>query len=303
MADIVILGSVNADHVITVPRFPHPGETLTGHGYQVIPGGKGANQAVAVARLGGDAQFIACIGDDAVGSQMKQGFAADKLGVQAVDVVPDCPTGIALIQVSEDGENTIIIDAAANARLTPEQLQPHLPLIANAGTLLMQLETPIATLIAAAEHAYTHQTRVVLNPAPAQTLPVTLLEYVDLLTPNETEAEALSGVPVTDQASACVAAHKLQQMGVSEILITMGKQGACYVGPGYEDGLMIPALCVNAVDTTAAGDTFNGALVVAQQEGMALPEAIQFANRAAAISVTRHGAQTSIPYRHELSAS
>ena len=300
MNKLVVLGSVNADHVLQVASFPRPGETLLGHGYAVIPGGKGANQAVAAARLGADIAFIACVGDDSFGHKMIKEFALDGINTQAVMVETDKPTGIAMIQVAATGENSICISAEANACLTPERLMPHNQLIEQADTLLMQLETPIATITRAANIAKQAGTRVVLNPAPAQPLSDELLAVVDLITPNETEAELLTGIKVTDMASAQVAANVLHVKGISEVMITLGSQGVWISTDGI--GKQVKGFRVDAVDTTAAGDTFNGGLLAGSQSGLALDEAIRFAHAAAAISVTRVGAQTSIPSKAEVTA-
>ncbi len=300
MNKLVVLGSVNADHVLQVASFPRPGETLLGHGYAVIPGGKGANQAVAAARLGADIAFIACVGDDSFGHKMIKEFALDGINTQAVMVETDKPTGIAMIQVAATGENSICISAEANACLTPERLMPHNQLIEQADTLLMQLETPIATITRAANIAKQAGTRVVLNPAPAQPLSDELLAVVDLITPNETEAELLTGIKVTDMASAQVAANVLHVKGISEVMITLGSQGVWISTNGI--GKQVKGFRVDAVDTTAAGDTFNGGLLAGSQSGLALDEAIRFAHAAAAISVTRVGAQTSIPSKAEVTA-
>ena len=300
MNKLVVLGSVNADHVLQVASFPRPGETLLGHSYAVIPGGKGANQAVAAARLGADIAFIACVGDDSFGANMITEFGRDGINTQAVMVEQDTPTGIAMIQVAATGENSICISAEANACLTPERLIPHSDLIEQADTLLMQLETPIATITQAAKIANQAGTRVVLNPAPAQPLSDELLAVVDLITPNETEAELLTGIKVTDMASAQVAANALHAKGISEVMITLGSQGVWSSKAGT--GKQVKGFRVDAVDTTAAGDTFNGGLLAGLQAGLVLDDAIRFAHAAAAISVTRVGAQTSIPTKAEVDA-
>jgi len=300
MNKLVVLGSVNADHVLQVASFPRPGETLLGHSYVVIPGGKGANQAVAAARLGADIAFIACVGDDSFGRNMITEFERDGINTQAVMIEQDTPTGIAMIQVAATGENSICISAEANACLTLERLIPHGELIARADTLLMQLETPIATITQAAKIAKQAGTRVVLNPAPAQPLTDELLAVVDLITPNETEAELLTGIKVTDMASAQVAADVLHAKGIGEVMITLGSQGVWISTAGI--GKQVKGFRVDAVDTTAAGDTFNGGLLAGLQAGLALDDAIIFAHAAAAISVTRVGAQTSIPTKAEVDA-
>jgi ribokinase len=300
MNKLVVLGSVNADHVLQVASFPRPGETLLGHSYAVIPGGKGANQAVAAARLGADTAFIACVGDDSFGRNMITEFNRDGINTDAVMIEQDKPTGIAMIQVAATGENSICISAEANACLTPDRIAPHYDLIKQADTLLMQLETPIATIVQAAKIAQQSGTRVVLNPAPAQPLSDELLALVDLITPNETEAELLTGIKVVDMASAQVAADVLHNKGIAQVMITLGSQGVWISEDGV--GKQVKGFRVDAIDTTAAGDTFNGGLLAGLQAGLVLDEAIRFAHGAAAISVTRAGAQTSIPVQAEVEA-
>ncbi|MDM5134566.1 ribokinase [Aeromonas salmonicida] len=300
MNRLVVLGSVNADHVLRVPHFPRPGETLTGHSYQVVPGGKGANQAVAAARLGAPVSFIARIGDDAIGQQMRQGFEQDGIDVSAVELDETLPTGIAIIYVSDEGENSIGISAEANGALSPAMVKRHEAMIADAHTLLLQLEVPLESVFEAAKLARSHGTRVVLNPAPARPLPAELLVLVDLITPNQTEAELLTGVKVSDEASAALAADRFHQMGISDVMITLGSQGV-YCGNARQQQL-IPGFRVEAVDTTAAGDTFNGALLAAELAGADFNAAVRFAHGAAALSVTKFGAQSSIPSKVEVDA-
>lgn len=298
MNRLVVLGSVNADHVLRVPHFPRPGETLTGHSYQVVPGGKGANQAVAAARLGAEVSFIARIGDDAIGRQMKAGFGADGIEVSAVEQDERLPTGIAIIYVSDEGENSIGLSTEANGALDTAMVRRHEALIAGAHTLLLQLEVPLDSVLEAARLARAHGTRVVLNPAPAQPLSAELLALVDLITPNQTEAELLTGVKVTDEASAAQAAARFHQMGIADVMITLGSQGV-YCSNGRQQ-VLIPGFQVEAVDTTAAGDTFNGALLAAELAGASFQDAVRFAHGAAALSVTRFGAQSSIPVKQEV---
>ena len=298
MNRLVVLGSVNADHVLRVPHFPRPGETLTGHSYQVVPGGKGANQAVAAARLGAEVSFIARIGDDAIGRQMKAGFAADGIDVSAVEQDEHLPTGIAIIYVSDEGENSIGLSTEANGALDIAMVKRHEAMIAGAHTLLLQLEVPLESVFEAAKLARSHGTRVVLNPAPAQPLSADLLALVDLITPNQTEAELLTGVKVTGEASAAQAAARFHQMGIADVMITLGSQGV-YCSNGQQQAL-IPGFRVEAVDTTAAGDTFNGALLAAELAGADFHSAVRFAHGAAALSVTRFGAQSSIPGKQEV---
>ncbi|SJN53769.1 Ribokinase [Vibrio ruber DSM 16370] len=298
MSKLVVLGSVNADHVLRVPTFPRPGETLHGHDYQVIPGGKGANQAVAAARLGADISFIASVGDDPFGVNIRESFKLDGMDVSGVKIQPDCPTGIAMIQVTDSGENAICISSEANARLTSDSLESDLTRIEQADYFLTQLETPLEGVIRGAQAAKAASTQVILNPAPARSLPDELLNCVDMITPNETEAEVLTGVAVTDEASAARAAAVLHEKGITTVLITLGAKGVWLSENGQ--GSVIPGFRVNAIDTTAAGDTFNGALVTGLLEGLSMQHAIRFAHASAAISVTRFGAQTSIPTRQEV---
>ncbi|MFM2587237.1 ribokinase [Vibrio sp. TBV020] len=300
MNKLVVLGSVNADHVLQVPSFPRPGETLHGQNYQVIPGGKGANQAVAAARLKADTGFIACVGDDAFGINIRENFKMDNINITGVKMQPNCPTGIAMIQVSESGENSICISAEANAKLTAESIESDLENIRQAKYLLMQLETPMCGIEKAAQVAKDAKTNVILNPAPARELPDSLLACVDVITPNETEAEVLTGVTVTDNDSAQEAANALHRKGIEIVMITLGAKGVWLSQNGR--GELIPGFKVDATDTTAAGDTFNGALVTGLLEDLPLESAIKFAHAAAAISVTRFGAQTSIPTRDEVDA-
>ena len=294
---LCVLGSINVDHVIRVPYFPKAGETLTGYGYQIAYGGKGANQAVAAARLGANVQFIGTIGDDQIGQAMKLAFAQDGIDTSPITTIPNQSTGLAMIQVSEEGENSIVISAGANADLTPSLVEQHKAVIEQAEILLMQLESPLQAVELAAKIAKNAGTRVVLNPAPAQALPESLLSSVDMITPNETEAEILTGVKVCDEQTACQAAEHFHRLGIETVLITLGSKGVYVSEKGK--GQIIPGFRVKAVDTTAAGDTFNAGVVTGLLEGRALSDAIRFAHAAAALSVTRMGAQTAIPTRAE----
>ena len=298
MNKLVVLGSVNADHVLQVPSFPRPGETLHGRNYQVIPGGKGANQAVAAARLNAEIGFIACVGDDSFGINIRENFKMDGIDITGVKMQPNCPTGIAMIQVADSGENSICISAEANAKLTAEAIEPDLERIRQADYLLMQLETPMCGIEKAARIAKDAKTNVILNPAPARELSDELLSCIDVITPNETEAEVLTGVTVTDDDSAQEAANILHSKGIEIVMITLGAKGVWLSQNGR--GEIIPGFRVGATDTTAAGDTFNGAFVTGLLEDLPLESAIKFAHAAAAISVTRFGAQTSIPTRKEV---
>lgn len=295
---LVVLGSINADHILNLDAFPTPGETVTGHHYQVAFGGKGANQAVAAGRSGADIAFIACTGDDDIGERIRRQLASDKIDVAPVRAVAGEATGVALIFVNAEGENVIGIHAGANAALSVSQVEAEKERIASAQALLMQLESPLESVIAAAKIAHHHHTTVVLNPAPARELPDELLALVDIITPNETEAEKLTGIRVESDEDAAKAANVLHAKGIGTVMITLGNRGVWLSAEG--ESRRIPGFRVQAIDTIAAGDTFNGALVTALLEGTALAEAIRFAHAAAAIAVTRKGAQPSVPWRTEI---
>ncbi|MDG2915331.1 ribokinase [Bisgaard Taxon 10/6] len=301
MKKLTVLGSINADHVISVPYFAKPGETLTGSHYHIAYGGKGANQAVAAARLCDKSRmtvsFIGCIGEDGIGRAMKRSFAEDGINVAPIVEVKDETTGVAMIQVAATGENSIVISAGANAHLNEAVVERFAAEIASADYLLMQLETPLPAIMKAAELAKKHGVNVVLNPAPAQPLPDELLANVDIITPNETEAEILTGVCVTDEQSAVKSAQVFHDKGIETVLITLGSKGVYFSRQGK--GGIVAGFRVQAVDTTAAGDTFNGAFLTALLDGKTMADAITFAHAAAAISVTREGAQPSIPSRAE----
>ncbi|VTN47755.1 ribokinase [Raoultella ornithinolytica] len=295
---LVVLGSINADHILNLESFPTPGETVTGHHYQVAFGGKGANQAVAAGRSGADIAFIACTGDDDIGERVRRQLERDRIDVAPVRAVNAQSTGVALIFVNAEGENVIGIHAGANAALSVEQVEAEKARIAGAQALLMQLESPLESVLAAAKIAHQHQTTVVLNPAPARDLPDELLSLIDIITPNETEAEKLTGIRVENDDDAAKAARVLHEKGIGIVMITLGSQGVWVSHDGQ--GRRVPGFKVQAVDTIAAGDTFNGAFVTALLEGTALDEAIRFAHAAAAIAVTRKGAQPSVPWREEI---
>lgn len=297
---LVVLGSINADHILNLQRFPRPGETVVGNHYQVAFGGKGANQAVAAGRSGADIAFIACVGEDDIGARIRRQLQADHIDVVPVEPSPGASTGVALIFVNGQGENIIGIDPGANAALTPAYLARFEPWVINASALLMQLESPLETVIAAARLARDHQTRVILNPAPARRLPDELLALVDIITPNETEAEQLTGVAVDNDAAAARAALILHDKGIATVIITLGSRGVWLSERG--NGKLVPGFKVRAVDTIAAGDTFNGALMTALLEDRDMDSAIRFAHAAAALAVTRAGAQPSIPWRDEIDA-
>ena len=298
-AKLVVLGSINADHILNVQHFPQPGETVRGSHYQVAFGGKGANQAVAAGRSGADITFIACVGDDDIGANVKKQLQSDNINIECIDAIKDETTGVALIYVNQQGENVIGIHAGANGHLTINRLVNYQQKIIDADAVLMQLESPLEAVQMAAEIAQKNNTKVILNPAPAQSLPDSLLALVDIITPNETEAEYLTGIAVNDDNGAQAAAEVLHQKGISKVMITLGARGVWYSEQGAK-GKIISGFKVKAVDTIAAGDTFNGAYVTALLEGKADEEAIIFAHAAAAIAVTRSGAQPSVPWRNEI---
>ena len=295
---LVVLGSINADHILNLESFPAPGETLMGSQYQVAFGGKGANQAVAAGRSGAKIAFIACTGDDDTGERVRKQLASDNIDIAPVSVIAGESTGVALIFVNGEGENVIGIHAGANSALTVDLVEAQRERIANASALLMQLESPIESVLAAARIARENQTLVALNPAPARELSDELLSLLDIITPNETEAEKLTGIRVDNEADAAKAAKVLHDKGIKTVLITLGSRGVWASVNG--EGSRIPGFTVQAIDTIAAGDTFNGALVTALLEEKPLAEAIRFAHAAAAIAVTRKGAQPSVPWREEI---
>ena len=295
---IVVVGSSNTDLIIKLDRLPRPGETLLGGAFLTAAGGKGANQAVGAARAGGEVTFIARIGPDSFGAQAVAGWVKDGINVDHVARDDTRPSGVAFIFVARRGENMIAVASGANGRLSPGQVKAAGPLFRGARVLLLQLETPLATVSAAAGLAAAAGARVILNPAPARPLPDRLLRRVAILTPNETEAELLTGIKVDSDAAAGRAADRLRARGVQTVIITLGAHGAFVVGGGCRQ--RVPGFRVKALDTTAAGDIFNGALAVALAEDQPLLGAVRFANAAAALSVTRLGAQPSAPTRAEI---
>jgi ribokinase len=300
LAKIVVVGSSNTDMAVLTPRIPVPGETVMGGDFMMVGGGKGANQAVAAARLGADVTFVARVGNDVFGEQAIESFKKDGIRTDYVTMDDQAPSGVALIFVDEGAENVIVVAPGANNRLQPEHVEMARAEIETADALVMQLEIPIETVTAAADIARRAGTKVILNPAPARELPKSLLGMVDVLTPNETEAALLAGLSTTDVMKPEEIGRKLLDMGVGAVVMTLGSQGALVVIK--DEATRIPALKVEAVDTTAAGDAFNGALAVALAEGKSLVEAAQFAVKSAALSVTKAGAQPSLPTRQEVEA-
>jgi ribokinase len=294
---IVVVGSSNTDMILKLKRIPKPGETILGGKFITAAGGKGANQAVAAAKAGGDVTFVARVGQDMFGEQAIAGFQQHGINVEYVQK-DKSPSGVALIFVADDGENSIGVGSGANGNLAPADVRKAKAAIAEASVVVMQLETPLETVQEAAELADAKGTLVILNPAPAQSLPDGLLKKISILTPNESEAELLTGIKVTDEGSCARAAGVLLRKRVKTVIITLGSRGA-FVATS-ESKELVPGFKVKPVDTTAAGDTFNGALAVALAEGLPMRDAVRLANAAAAISVTRMGAQPSAPSRKEI---
>lgn len=301
---IVIIGSINMDLVLRVPRMPLPGETITGGQFRTIPGGKGANQAVACARLSADnvkVAMVACLGDDAFGAELRAALLKDGIDDSHVTTIAGTASGIASILVDDNGQNSIVLASGANAELSPAHIDAARGLIEQARIVVLQLESPLPTVIHAIRLAHALGKTVVLNPAPAQALPAELLGQIDYLVPNEIEAAMLAGMPASgidnDEQIAAVI-NKLRAAGSTNVLVTLGDKG---VYAALESGSEhVDAQAVKAVDTTAAGDTFIGGFVAALAEGRSEAEAIALGQRAAAISVARVGAQTSIPSRREV---
>ncbi|NRQ37167.1 ribokinase [Nonomuraea sp. NN258] len=291
---ISVFGSANMDLVAYVSEAPKRGETVTGHRFRTVPGGKGANQAIAAARAGAEVAFLGAVGDDGFGTQLRTTLTESGVDVRGLRQVPG-PSGIAHIVVDDAGGNSIIVVPGANGTVTGPT-GDDLAAIAASRALLLQLELPMAAVVAAAQAAHVAGVQVVLTPAPARPLPAELLEAVTLLLPNEHEAAAITGRDDPDAALDAL----LEQ--VDEAVITLGSAGALY-GSRTGERLRVPAVEVKAVDTTAAGDTFAGALAVARIEGRAPADALRFAAAAAALSVQREGASTSMPARAEIEAS
>jgi len=300
MKKILVVGSSNTDMIVRVPRIPRPGETVLGSGFSMAGGGKGANQAVAAARAGGRVTFIARVGDDVFGERALDGFAADGIDTRFVLRTPGAASGIALIDVDDRGENSISVASGANALLSAADVGAAAGALAAADVVLLQLESPIEAVEAAVRWAGENGVPVILNPAPARPLEDRLLARVTVLTPNETEAELLSGIAVRDEGGVRAAAARLRARGPRTVVVTLGERGVYALAPEFEG--FLPAFRAEAVDTTAAGDVFNGALAVALAEERPLAGALRFAQAAAAISVTRPGAQPSAPTRAEIEA-
>ncbi|MBZ9780859.1 ribokinase [Pseudomonas sp. REP124] len=299
-AKVVVIGSLNMDLVTRAPRLPRGGETLIGQSFATVSGGKGANQAVAAARLGAQVSMVGCVGSDAYGAELRAALMAEQIDCQAVSTVAGS-TGVALIVVDDNSQNAIVIVAGANGELTPALIGCFDQVLQAADVIICQLEVPYATVGHALKRGRELGKTVILNPAPASgPLPADWYANIDYLIPNESEASALSGLPVDSRETAETAATRLIEMGAGKVIITLGAQGALFAdGQRFEHS---PAPTVKAVDTTAAGDTFVGGFAAALASGKSEAEAIRFGQVAAALSVTRAGAQPSIPTLSEVQA-
>ncbi len=298
MSKIIVIGSSNTDMVVKTNKFPVPGETILGGEFFMFSGGKGANQAVAAARMGSEVTLICKTGNDIFGQRAIEEFKKEGIITRYIGTDFEKASGTALILVDEKGENEIVVAPGANETLTEPDIEAASNAIENAELVLLQLEIPVASVLYAAKKGFELGKKVILNPAPAQQLPEALFAYLYLITPNETEAEILTGIKVTDRKTAAAAAEKFLNMGVQNAIITMGAEGAFFKNKDFE--MLIPAPKVNAVDTTAAGDVFNGVLAAGITSGKDWQVAISTACKAASISVTRMGAQASMPYLHEV---
>lgn len=299
MDKIAVIGSCNTDFVVNTEKIPEGGETVIGKDFTINYGGKGANQAVAVLRIGGEVSFISKLGNDNLGKQMLLHFQKENMDISNIYTCNNLSSGVAFIMVDDRAENRIVVIPGANENLLPDDILKASATIESCEFLLLQLEIPISTVEYIVNKYSAQGKKIILNPAPARCmLSDGLFSKLYLITPNETEAEILTGIVVSDEDSAKKAAECLLQKGVQNVVITLGSKGAMI--SNSDGNIFVPAYKVNAVDTTAAGDVFNGALTVALSEGRTLTDAARFACAASAISVTRYGAQDSVPYRDEL---
>lgn len=299
MRKILVLGSSNTDMTVKTPVLPAPGETVLGGVFTMSAGGKGANQAVAAKRVGGDVSFICKVGKDVFGDNSLRHYEAEGIDVSGV-LRSDMPSGVALVTVDNDAENSIVVASGANLDFSDEDIKVSEPALKSCDILLMQLEIPVPAVLNAARIAYEAGAMVVLNPAPYAELPEEIFKYISLFIPNETELASFSGMTVTDKESAVAAAKVLLDKGVGKMIVTMGSKGSLILDGG--EPRLVQACKVNAVDTTGAGDTYCGSICVALSEGKSLKEAAEFASVVSALSVTKIGAQTAIPSRAEADA-
>ncbi|MEF3303012.1 ribokinase [Paenibacillus sp. GYB003] len=298
-AKIAVVGSINMDLVVTADKFPVPGETIMGETFAMIPGGKGANQAVAAARLNADVSMIGCVGDDLFGEKLIGQLRSERIDASFVKIEPGATTGVALIQVQEGGENSIVVVPGANALVTPEHVREAEAAIRGADVLLVQLEIPLPAVEAALRIAREHGVRAILNPAPARKLPPELIRLADVMTPNETEAAILATGTVEGAGSLEERIDALRRLAPdASLLVTAGENGVRTAIFG--ERASYPAYRVDVVDTTAAGDSFNAGVAVRWGEGADLDEAVRFGSKVGALTVTRFGAQSSLPAREEV---
>jgi len=294
---VTVIGSSNTDMICRVPQIPRPGETLMGTDFFTVQGGKGANQAVAAARAGAEVTFIACVGNDSFGENAIEAYKMDGINTSCIRKIDGIATGVALINVADSGENSISVAPGANGKLTPDIVEEYKDVILNSDIILMQLEIPIETVYYVAKMANKAQIPVVLNPAPAQVIDPSILPLFSAITPNEHEANFIAGIFPTEE-NPYILVSEIEKLGVETVIITLGSKGALIRNHHTDE--LIPSPQVKAVDTTAAGDTFNGYLVTEMARGKTLKEAAAKACKAAAISVTKMGAQPSIPFEMEI---
>ncbi|KAA5540704.1 ribokinase [Roseiconus nitratireducens] len=300
-ATITVLGSINLDLLVRCQALPAPGQTVAGESLTEVSGGKGANQAVAAARCGAAVRMIGCVGDDGFGDQLRQNLSSEGIDCGAVTTVPHCESGVAIVQLEASGENAIIVVPGANGRLTPDHAEQAAELIRGSDALMLQLESPLPTVAAAARLARQAGVKVILDPAPVpRQLPVEL-HQVDLLCPNETEASALTGLKLSSIEDAERIARKLHEQGAANVCITLGPRGTLLFDG--QQAQLLPSIRVDALDTTAAGDAFAGALAVRWAESGCLEDSVRFANVAGALAASRLGAQPSLARREEIDAA
>jgi ribokinase len=296
---ICVFGSLNIDLIMRSPRFPQPGETLGGHGFEIIPGGKGGNQAIAAARLGSTVHMVGRVGADNFGEQLLVTLQQQNVSTDSIFIDPGIHSGIAMITVADNGENQILLAAGANGKVDESDVKRLIPLLKECRVLLLQLEIPIPSVLAAAQVAHQAGVLVILDPAPVPALfPTELYQYIDVLTPNQTEAAQLVGFSVQSIADAERAALTLQQKGIKHVIVTLGNQGAIALINNILT--RIPAFSVTVVDTTAAGDAFNGALAAALDQDQNWPTALRWATAAGAMTSTCFGAQPALPSLEKL---